>query len=57
MLKRTRVDEQRREARKRVVKNLIRKSADEASRMMLEVVDTELPLTEPETRKIEQGLR
>jgi hypothetical protein len=52
MLKRTDVDEQRRAARKRLVENLIRKFVEEASRMMLEVVDTELPLPEPETLEI-----
>ena len=52
MLKRTRVDEQRRAARKRLVENLIRKFVDEASRMMLDVVDTELPLPEPEALEI-----
>ena len=57
MLKRTRVDEQRRAARKRVVENLIRKFTEEASRMMLEVVDTELPLPEPETLEMGGGER
>jgi hypothetical protein len=48
MLKRTRVDEQRREARKRLMGNLIRKFAEEASTRLLDVVDTELPLPDPE---------
>jgi hypothetical protein len=49
MLNRTRVDEQRRAARRRVVENLIRKLADQASKMILEIVDTELPVPEPES--------
>lgn len=52
MLKRKDVDEQRRVARKRLVENLIRKFVEEASRMMLDVVDTELPLPQPERLEI-----
>jgi hypothetical protein len=55
MVKRTRVEEQRRAARKNVTENLLRKFSDQASRMLLEVVDTELPLPEPETLKIGGG--
>jgi len=52
MLKRTRVDEQRREARKRLIGSLIRKFVEATSDMVLAVVDTELPLPEPETLEI-----
>jgi hypothetical protein len=52
ILNRAHVDEQRRAARKRLVETLIRKFVEEASRMMLDVVDSELPLPEPETLEI-----
>jgi tetratricopeptide (TPR) repeat protein len=52
MLKRTRVDEQRREARTRLIESLIRKFVETTSDMVLAVVDTELPLPEPETLEI-----
>jgi len=52
MLKRTRVDEQRQEARKRLIEILIRKFVETTSERVLAVVDTELPLPEPEILEI-----
>jgi hypothetical protein len=52
VFKRTRFDEQRRESRKRLVGNLMREFAEESSRRILEVIDTEIPLPEPEDLQI-----